>query len=285
VGQGVGNLLPLAVAVAVFPVPIIAVVLVLGSPHGRTKGLAFVFAWLVGLGAVGALVLLFAGALDASESGEPATWVNVVLLALGVLLLVLAAKQWRGRPRVGDKTPVPGWMSTIDEFTTAKAAGAGFALSALNPKNVLLTVAAAAEIAERGLPAGEQAVVVETPVGPLGLSICYDLRFPELYRALVDRGAELLVVPAAFTLQTGKDHWHVLLRARAIESQCFVLAAGQWGKHPLGRMTYGHSMGIDPWGTIVAEASDRVGVVMVDALRADITRVRTSLPSLRHRRL
>jgi threonine/homoserine/homoserine lactone efflux protein len=160
VGQAVGNLLPLAVAVAVFPVPIIAVVLVLGSPHGRAKGLAFVLAWLVGLGAVGALVLLFAGALDASESGEPATWVNVVLLALGVLLLVLAAKQWRGRPRVGDENPVPGWMSTIDEFTTAKAAGAGFALSALNPKNVLLTVAAAAEIAERGLPAGEQAVVL-----------------------------------------------------------------------------------------------------------------------------
>lgn len=153
-------MLPLAVAVAIFPVPIIAVVLVLGSPHGRAKGLAFVLAWLVGLGAVGALVLLFAGALDASEPSEPATWVNIVLLALGVLLLVLAAKQWRGRPRVGDETPVPGWMSTIDEFTTAKAAGAGFALSALNPKNVLLTVAAAAEIAERGLPAGEQAVVL-----------------------------------------------------------------------------------------------------------------------------
>jgi threonine/homoserine/homoserine lactone efflux protein len=159
-GQALGNVLPLAVAIAIFPVPIIAVVLVLGSPRGRAKGLAFVLAWLVGLGAVGALVLLFAGALEASESGEPAIWVNVVLLALGVLLLVLAAKQWRSRPRPGEETPVPGWMSAIDQFTTAKAAGAGFALSALNPKNVLLTVAAAAEIAERGLPAGEQAVVL-----------------------------------------------------------------------------------------------------------------------------
>ena len=134
--------------------------LVLGSPRGTAKGLAFVLAWLVGLGAVGAAVLLFAGALEASESGEPATWVNVVLLALGVILVVLAAKQWRGRLRVGEEPPVPGWMRTIDEFTAAKAAGAGFALSALNPKNVLLTVAAAAEIAERGLPAGEQAVVL-----------------------------------------------------------------------------------------------------------------------------
>jgi len=152
--------LPLAVAVAIFPVPIIAVMLVLGSPRGTAKGIAFVLAWLVGLGAVGTAVLLFAGALEASEPGEPATWVNVVLLALGVILVVLAAKQWRGRPRSGEETPVPGWMSKIDEFTTAKAAGAGFALSGLNPKNVLLTVAAAVEIAERGLPAGEQAVVL-----------------------------------------------------------------------------------------------------------------------------
>lgn len=159
-GQALGNVLPLAVAVAIFPVPIIAVVLVLGSPRGTAKGLTFALAWLVGLGTVGTAVLLFAGALEASESGEPATWVNVVLLALGVLLVVLAARQWRGRPRVGEETPVPGWMSKIDELTTAKAAGAGFALSALNPKNVLLTVAAAVEIAERGLPAGEQAVVL-----------------------------------------------------------------------------------------------------------------------------
>jgi len=159
-GQALGNVLPLAIAIAIFPVPIIAVVLVLGSPDGSAKGLGFVLAWLVGLGAVGALVLLFAGALDASESGEPATWVNVVLLALGVLLLVLAANQWRGRPRMGEETPVPGWMRAIDQFTIAKAAGAGFALSGLNPKNVLLTVAAAAEIAERGLRAGEQAAVL-----------------------------------------------------------------------------------------------------------------------------
>ena len=136
-----------------------------------------------------------------------------------------------------------------------------------------------------GSAAGKEPVVVSVDGFVVGLSICYDLRFPELYRALVDRGAELLVVPAAFTLLTGKDHWHVLLRARAIESQCFLLAAGQWGKHPQGRMTYGHSLAVDPWGAVVAEASDRVGIVVADVVRDDLTRVRTNLPSLRHRRL
>jgi len=133
---------------------------------------------------------------------------------------------------------------------------------------------------------GDSAFVVVDVLGfEVGLSICYDLRFPELYRGLVERGAEVLVVPAAFTVQTGKDHWHVLLRARAIESQCFVVAAGQWGKHPRGRTTYGHSMVVDPWGTIVAEASDRTGVVVADIDRAYLDRVRTQLPSLKHRRL
>lgn len=136
-----------------------------------------------------------------------------------------------------------------------------------------------------GASAGDEPVVVSIGGFNVGLSICYDIRFPELYRALVDRGAELLVVPAAFTVHTGKDHWHVLLRARAIEAQCFVLAAAQWGKHPLGRTTYGHSMAVDPWGTIVGEASDRVGIVVADLLREDLRRVRASLPSLRHRRL
>jgi threonine/homoserine/homoserine lactone efflux protein len=159
-GQAVGNVLPLAVAVAIFPVPIIAVVLVLGSDRGTAKGLAFVLAWCVGLGAVGGIVLLLAGVADASSGGEPATWVDVLLLGLGLLLLALAVNQWRGRPRAGEETPVPGWMRTIDEFTTVKAGGAGFALSALNPKNVLLTAAAAAEIAEDGLAAGQQVAVL-----------------------------------------------------------------------------------------------------------------------------
>jgi len=171
--------LPLAVAVAVFPVPIIAAVLLLGSDRGQAKGLAFALAWCVGLAAVGAIALVLAGAWDASDSGEPATWVNVLLLGLGLVLLGLAVKQWRDRPRRGETPPVPGWMRTVDEFTVAKAGGAGFALTALNPKNVLLTVAAAAEIAEVGLPAAQQAAalvgfVVVASVGvltPLVLSV------------------------------------------------------------------------------------------------------------------
>jgi predicted amidohydrolase len=136
-----------------------------------------------------------------------------------------------------------------------------------------------------GAQAGSDPVTVTLGGFVFGLSICYDLRFPELYRALVDRGAEVLVVPAAFTLHTGKDHWHVLLRARAIESQCFVVAAAQWGKHPQGRTTYGHSLVVDPWGTILSEAPERIGVIVTDLERDDLRRVRASLPSLRHRRL
>lgn len=133
--------------------------------------------------------------------------------------------------------------------------------------------------------AGSSVVVAEVAGFRVGLSICYDLRFPELYRAQSEQGAELLLVPAAFSLHTGKDHWHVLLRARAIESQAFVLAAAQQGAHPGGRQTYGHSLVVDPWGTIIAEASDGEGVVVTTLERSRLDAVRRSLPSLKHRRL
>ncbi|HVY29806.1 MAG TPA: carbon-nitrogen hydrolase family protein [Polyangiaceae bacterium] len=133
--------------------------------------------------------------------------------------------------------------------------------------------------------AGSSVVVVEVAGFKLGLSICYDLRFPELYRALSEQGAEVLLVPAAFTLHTGKDHWHVLLRARAIEAQAFVVAAGQQGAHYGGRQTYGHSLVCDPWGTVIAEAYDGEGVVCATLERARLESVRSSLPSLRHRKL
>lgn len=101
---------------------------------------------------------------------------------------------------------------------------------------------------------GDAPVTVDTPLGRLGLSICYDVRFPELYRALVDDGATILVIPAAFTVPTGEAHWHVLMRARAIETACFVLAAAQSGAHADGRATYGHSIAVDPWGAVLADA-------------------------------
>ncbi|MDI1445820.1 carbon-nitrogen hydrolase family protein [Polyangium sp. 6x1] len=132
---------------------------------------------------------------------------------------------------------------------------------------------------------GDEAVVVDAGGARIGLSICYDLRFPELYRELVSRGAEVLIVPAAFTLATGKDHWHVLLRARAIEAQCYVIAAAQWGSHPKGRRTYGKSCIVDPWGEVVAQASEGEGLVVTTLDPAYLVQVRASLPSLQHRRI
>lgn len=132
---------------------------------------------------------------------------------------------------------------------------------------------------------GAELVVSPSAAGALGLSVCYDLRFPELYRGLVDRGATVLAVPSAFTLTTGKDHWHVLLRARAIESQSWVLAAAQQGHHFGTRVSYGHALIADPWGTVVAECGDGEGFALARVDHAVTERVRRSLPSLRHRRL
>jgi predicted amidohydrolase len=119
----------------------------------------------------------------------------------------------------------------------------------------------------------------------LGMTICYDLRFPELYRSLEARGARIVTVPAAFTVMTGKDHWHVLLRARAIENQVFVLAPAQTGKHPKGRQTYGKSLIVDPWGDVIAQVGDGEGFAVAHIDPAYQDKVRSSLPSLRHKRL
>jgi threonine/homoserine/homoserine lactone efflux protein len=188
-GRALGDILPLAVAVAVFPVPIIVAVLVLGSDRGTAKGAAYAFTWCIGLSAVGGIVLVIAGAANASDDDQPATWVNVLLLGLGLLLLAAAVRQWRGRPSGGDETPTPGWMRTIDEFTIAKAGGAGFALSALNPKNLLLTAAAAAEIAEVGLSAGREVALLLGFVLVASAGVLTPL---VLALALGDRSRELL---------------------------------------------------------------------------------------------
>jgi predicted amidohydrolase len=132
---------------------------------------------------------------------------------------------------------------------------------------------------------GTEPVVAQTPFGAIGLSVCYDLRFPELYRRLSASGAELLTVPAAFTLHTGKDHWEVLLRARAIENLSYVLAPAQYGRHNEKRVTYGHAMIVDPWGAVIARASDGEGIALADLDPAVLTRARTELPALSHRRL
>jgi predicted amidohydrolase len=137
----------------------------------------------------------------------------------------------------------------------------------------------------RTVAPGAEAVVATVDDVRLGLSICYDLRFPELYRRLAIAGANVLVVPAAFMMHTGRDHWEVLLRARAIEDQCYVLAAAQIGNHDPGRTCYGRSMIIDPWGTIVAQAPDTVGVAVADLDLDRLATIRAELPSLANRRL
>jgi predicted amidohydrolase len=131
---------------------------------------------------------------------------------------------------------------------------------------------------------GDIAVTTDLPWGRLGVSICYDLRFPALYRALAEAGATILTVPSAFTRQTGEAHWHVLLRARAIENGCFVLAAAQGGRHENGRETYGHSLIVDPWGRILAEGGTEPGVVMATLDLAEVAAARGRIPSLQHGR-
>jgi predicted amidohydrolase len=131
---------------------------------------------------------------------------------------------------------------------------------------------------------GEEAVVASLPWGRVGLSVCYDLRFPQLYRALAKNGAEILTVPSAFTETTGKAHWHVLLRARAIENGCFVIAPAQGGTHANGRKTYGHSLIVGPWGDILAEAGTEPCVISAELDLGEIADVRARLPSLHHDR-
>ncbi len=135
------------------------------------------------------------------------------------------------------------------------------------------------------IAAGRQAVLASTPWGKLGMSVCYDLRFPHLYRTLAHNGADLLSIPAAFTYTTGSAHWHTLLRARAIENFCYVLAPAQCGLHPGNRRTYGHSLVVAPWGEIIAEASeDKPGVTFATINTDKISEARSMVPSLQHDR-
>jgi hypothetical protein len=136
----------------------------------------------------------------------------------------------------------------------------------------------------RNYRAGELAVVADLPWGRLGVTVCYDLRFPALYRALAEAGASFLSIPAAFTRQTGETHWHVLLRARAIENGCFVFAAAQGGRHENGRETFGHSLVVDPWGKILAEGGTEPGVILADVDPAQVAAARSRIPSLVHGR-
>ena len=136
----------------------------------------------------------------------------------------------------------------------------------------------------RSYRAGELAVTADLPWGRLGITICYDLRFPALYRALAEAGSSFLAIPSAFTKQTGEAHWHVLMRARAIENGSFVFAAAQGGHHENGRDTFGHSLVVDPWGRIIAEGGTEPGVIFADVDPAEVAAARARIPSLQHGR-
>ena len=185
----IGQVLPLAVGVSLSPVPIIAVVLMLGTPRARVNGPAFLLGWVAGLAIVGTIFLVVAGGAGADDGGEPASWVAWLKLVLGVLLLLVAVRQWRGRPRAGEDAALPKWMRTIDQFTPGRAVGIAAALSGINPKNLLLTVGAAAAIAQAGLDTGEQAIslgvfIVVATLGP-GAPVA-------IYFALGERATHLL---------------------------------------------------------------------------------------------
>jgi threonine/homoserine/homoserine lactone efflux protein len=188
-GEAFGQMLPLAVAIAANPIPISVVVLMLGGPRALANGIAFTAGWLAGIAALGTLVLILAGEADAGDDGQPSTWVNALKLALGAALVVLAVTKWQGRPGEHDKAEAPGWMGAIDAFGPVKAAGAGVALSALNPKNLLFVIAAAATEAQAGLSVPHQAIVwiVFTLLSTIGVAIPV-----VLYVALGERAPPLL---------------------------------------------------------------------------------------------
>ncbi len=169
--RAIGGILPLAVGVAISPVPIIAIALMLGSPRARSTGPAFATGWVAGLTIVGTVILVIASGSSTSSSGGPATWVSVLKLVFGLLFLLLASRTWHGRPRGGQEAALPRWMQAIDGFGAGKALGIGALLSGVNPKNLALTVAAAATIAEAGISGGQEAVALAVFVVVASLSI------------------------------------------------------------------------------------------------------------------
>jgi threonine/homoserine/homoserine lactone efflux protein len=211
VGDAIGQTLPMAVGVALSPIPIVAVVLMLVTERARVNGPAFVLGWLIGLVIVGVIVLSVSSGADASDEGEPATWVSLLKIVLGLLLLLVAAKQWRSRPAGDQEVPAPKWMGAIEDFGPGKALLAGAVLGAVNPKNLLLAVGAAATIAQTGIDASEQAVayLVFALIGTAGVGIPV-----ALYYAMGERSQRLLA---------GLKDWMTANNAAIMAVLCLVI--------------------------------------------------------------
>lgn len=211
--NAIGQALPLAVGVALSPFPIIAVVLMLMSQRARINGPGFVLGWLAALAVIGVIVLVIAGPADASSHGKPATWVSVLKLLLGVLLILLAVRQWHGRPAAGQEVEAPKWMGSIERFGPGKAVGAGAALSGANPKNALLAIGAATTIAQTGIAGGDQAIayIVFAIIATLGVA------FPVvLWFAIGDRSRRIL---------TGLRDWMGRYNAVIMAVLCLIIGA------------------------------------------------------------
>ncbi len=188
-GQAIGGSLALAIGIAISPIPIIAVVLILTTPRAKANGPAFLGGWLLGLGVVGAIVLVLANPAGASQAGGPATWVSWVKIVLGALLLLVALRQFRGRPKDGEDAPMPKWMGRIDEVRPVTALGFAVVLAGANPKNLLLAVAGAAAIAQTGISGVQQAIayLVFALIGSIGVGAPV-----VIYFAMGDRSQALL---------------------------------------------------------------------------------------------
>ena len=212
-GKAIGGSLPLAVGIALSPIPIIAVVLMLTSRKARVNGPAFILGWLIGLGIIGVIVLSLAGTGGASKSGSPAAWVSWVKIALGVLLLLVAARQFRSRPHGDEQPQMPKWMATIDKTTPPAAFGLAAVLSGANPKNLLLAVAGGAAIAQTGIPGGQQAFayLIFALIGTLGVGIPV-----VIYFVMGARSEKLLA---------GLKDWMTQHNAVIMSVLCLIIAA------------------------------------------------------------
>lgn len=217
IGEAIGQTLPLAVGVALSPLPIVVVVVMLTAPGGRRTGLAFLFGWVLGLAIAGTAVLLLSGGVGASEGGMPADWVSVMKLVLGFLLLWVAVRRWRSRRRDPGQPELPTWMRAIDRVSPRRATAIGAALSAANPKNLLLTVAAAAAIAQTGASAGDQAVALAVFVAIATLGPLLPLA---IYATTGERAARLL---------SELRSWMVANNATIIAVLCILVAAKLFG--------------------------------------------------------